>query len=83
MARKVEQVGDGIVNRDEALEMASGLKPFHDPFPSPGRLMRILSTLVEAPMLSMLKFHVHVAACSAVEPQLISDQHPRGAGLFF
>jgi hypothetical protein len=70
------------VNEDEALEMASGFELFHDPLPSPGRLMRILGAIVEALVLSMLEVHAHAGARSAIGPQLIGDQHPRGAGLF-
>jgi hypothetical protein len=47
----MEEVGDWIVDRNEALEMAGRFEPLHDPFSSPGRLVRILGSVVQAAIL--------------------------------
>ena len=44
--------------------------------------MRILGALVEPLVLAMFEFHLHFRARGTVRAELISDQHPRSAGLF-
>jgi hypothetical protein len=49
-----EDVGDLIVGGKKPLHLPRRLEAFHDPFPSPGRLVGILRPVVEALMLPML-----------------------------
>jgi hypothetical protein len=82
MARKVEEVGDWVVNGDEALEVPGRFEPLHDPLSSPRWLMRILGAIVEPLVLTMFEFHPHFRARSAVGAELIGDHYPGCASLF-
>jgi hypothetical protein len=46
MARDIEQVGNRVMNRDEALEMSPRLEALHDPFSSSDGLTGILRPIV-------------------------------------
>jgi hypothetical protein len=48
VAWNVEQIGDRIVNGDEALQLSLRLEAFHDPLASSDRLVGIFRTIVEA-----------------------------------
>ena len=52
MAGEVIKVGDGVMNPDEALKLADGFEPLHDPLSSPGWLMLILGAIVEPLVLT-------------------------------
>jgi hypothetical protein len=54
VAGKVEPIGDGITDGNETLKVAGRFEAFHDPLPSSGRLMRILRSLVQSLVGSML-----------------------------
>ena len=82
MAGEVIKVGDGVMNRDEALKMAGGFEPLHDPLSSPGWLMLILGAIVEPLVLTMLEFHAHVLACRAIGSEPVRDQNTRNTSLF-
>src|SRR5215204_5013842 len=47
IAAEVEEVVDLIVSGEEALSLAGRLEPLHLPLSSPGRLMRVLRSVVE------------------------------------
>ena len=81
MTREVEEVGDGVVDRNEALKMAGRFEPLHDPFSSPGRWVRIFGPVVEALVLAMFEGHAHAAAGGTVGSELVGDQYPGSAGL--
>lgn len=49
---------------------------------SPGRLVRILSTIVGSLVLGALKFQAHVSACCAIRPKLVGDQDRWGTRQF-
>jgi hypothetical protein len=48
VAWNVEQIGDRIVNGDEALQLSLRLEAFHDPLASSDRLVGVFRTIVEA-----------------------------------
>ncbi|MGK9264945.1 hypothetical protein KXS15_29055, partial [Sinorhizobium meliloti] len=48
MAQDAEQVGNRIMDGDEALQMSLRLGAFHDPFSSPDWLVGILRSIVQA-----------------------------------
>ena len=82
MAGEVIKVGDGVMNRDEALKMAGGFEPLHDPLSSPGWLMLILGAIVEPLVLTMLEFHADVLAYRAIGSEPVRDQNTRNTSLF-
>jgi hypothetical protein len=82
VAGKVEEIGDGIMDRDEALQLPRRFEPLHDPLSPPRWPMRILRAIVEPFMLAMLERHAHGHARRAVGTKLIGDQDTRSAGLF-
>ena len=69
----VEEVRDLIVNRQEPLRLPSRFETLHDAFASPGRLMRILSPIVQAFMLAMIDVKAHLRPRSAVGSELVRD----------
>ena len=75
------EVGNRIVDGDEALEVSGGLEPFHDPLSPPRRQMRILRPVVEALVLAVLEIHTHPGPGSAVGTELVGDHHARCAAL--
>ncbi len=56
--------------------MPCGLEPLHAPLPLAGGLVRVLGTVVEVSMLTVLDTRQNVALCRAVAPELIRDNHP-------
>ena len=81
MARQAEQVGDWIVNSDEAQYVTGGFEPLHDPLTPPRRLMRILRPIVEPFVLAMLDREPGTPARSAIGTELVGDQDTRSASL--
>ena len=69
----MEEVRDLIVNRQEPLRLPSRFETLHDAFASPGRLMRILSPIVQAFMLAMIDVKAHLRPRSAVGSELVRD----------
>ena len=53
MSSRAEMRGDDSVDLNKPLSVLSRFEPPHPSLPFPGRLMRILSTVVQVPMLSM------------------------------
>ena len=78
----MEEVGDRIMDRDEALQLPRRFEPLHDPLSPPRWLMGIFGSIIESLMLAMLELHAHVRARGAVRTELIGDQDTRSAGLF-
>jgi hypothetical protein len=61
IAAEVEEVVDRVMGREEALRVPGRLEPHHLPFSLPGRLVRILGPVVEAPVPAMLDTRHHFA----------------------
>ena len=78
----MEEIGDGIMNGDESLNMFRGFEPLHDPFSPSGRLMRILGPIIETFVLAMIRLQSHVRAGGSVGSQFIGDQNARSFDLF-
>ncbi len=74
------EVGDPIVDGDEALQVSSGCEPLHDPLAPPRRQARILCPVVEALVLAMLDIHAHPGPGSAIRTWLVGDHHAWRAG---
>ena len=50
----MKEVGDGIVDRQKALNLAGRFEAFHLPLSSAGRLMRVLGAVVQPLVLAVL-----------------------------
>ena len=78
------EVGDRIVDKDEAPQVSGGCEPLddplHDPLAPPRGQVRILCPVVDALVLAMLEGHTHPGPGSAVGTELVGDHHARHAG---
>ena len=81
MARKMEQVGDRIVNGDETLKVSRRLEPFHDALSSPCRLMGVFRPIIQSLVLTMFEAHAHISSRRAIRAELIGDQNARRSSL--
>lgn len=77
MAGNVKQVGDRIMDGDEALVMPRRLDAFHDPFPPSDWLVGIRRPIVQAFVRTMRDTWHDLSLCRVVGSKLISDHHPR------
>jgi hypothetical protein len=66
----VVEVGDPIVDKDEALQVLGGCEPLDDPLAPPRRQVRILCPVVEVFVLAMLDIHAHPVRAAPSEPGL-------------
>ena len=82
MARKMEQVGDRIVNGDGTLKMSRRLEPFHDELSSPRRLMGVFRPVIQSLVSTMFAAHAHIASRCAIRVELIGDKNARRSSLF-
>ena len=78
---KSVEVGDPIVDKDEALQVSGGCEPLHDPLAPQRRQERILCPVVEALVLSMLDIPAHPGPGRAIRTGLVGDHHAWRAGL--
>ncbi|KAF0124252.1 MAG: hypothetical protein FD148_2525 [Methylocystaceae bacterium] len=79
-AGKMEEIGELIVNGQEALRLSHRFEPLHDPLSSPRRLMRIFRSIVQAFVLAMLDLQRHVPAGRAIRGQFVRDHDARRPG---
>jgi hypothetical protein len=68
VAGEVKEVGDRVVDGQEALNLAGRFEAFHLPLSSAGRLMRVLSSVVQPFMLAMLGDKLQIFLGRAVRP---------------
>jgi hypothetical protein len=54
MPARSKVLGNRTVCGEKPLRVPGGLEPLHTPFPLPGWLVRVLGTVVEVPMLTVL-----------------------------
>jgi hypothetical protein len=66
VSAKVEEVGDLVMGRQEALDLAWRLEPFHLPLTSSGRLVRVLGPVVGTFMLPVSDTRHDLPLCRAV-----------------
>ena len=67
------EVGNGIVDKDEALQVSGGCAPLDDPLAPQRRQMRILCPVVETLMLAMLGNQAHPGPGRAIRTGLVGD----------
>ena len=71
------EVGDPIVDQDEALQVSGGCEPMlHDPLVPPHRQMRILRPVVEALVLAMRDIQAPSHPGRAIRTGLVGDPVP-------
>ena len=75
MTSGTEVRGDDPVHLDKALDMPSGLKPSHASLPFARRLMGVLRSVIEVPVLSMSNAGHHNPFCGRIAAQLIRHDH--------
>ncbi len=61
------------MNLDELLSVSGGFEPSHPSFPITRRLVRVLGSVVQIPMLSMSNAGHHHTFRGAVAAQLVSN----------
>ena len=74
-----EMRGDDSVHLDEALRVPGGLEPPHASLPLTRRLMRVLSPVVQVPVLPVSNARHHDSFGRSVAPQFIGHDHARTA----
>ena len=68
---------DRAIRREKPLGVARGLKALHAPLPLAGRLMRVLRTVVEIPVLPMFRAWKNLALGGSVALEFVGDDHAR------
>jgi hypothetical protein len=72
-----EEVGNLVVNGEEALGLLCRLDAFHDALGSSGGLMAVLCSVIQATMLPMLDTRDDPSLSRAVAGELTGDHHAR------
>ena len=83
MTWQVEQVGDGIVDGNEALQLPRELKPFHHLCSPSCWLVEIFSPVIQSPVRSMPDTGHEFSLGGSVRAQLVSDHNARRCPLAF
>ena len=65
MPARTEVLRDGTIGGEEPLGVARGLKPLHVLFPLTGGLMGVLGTVVQIPMLAIVR---HISSMCHLSP---------------
>jgi hypothetical protein len=74
---RAEMRGDQAIGCEKALGMARGLESPHTELSLASRLVRILRTVIEVPVLAVLHPRRDLLLRGAVAFQLVGDDHPR------
>ena len=80
MSPWTKMLGDRPIGREKPLGMARGLEPLHASLPLAGRLVRVLCTIIEMPVLTMFHHWKQLAFGGAVALQFIRHDHARHVG---
>ena len=73
VAAEMKEVVDLVVGGEEALNLAGRLEPLHLSFSPSGRLMRILSSVIQSFVLPMLDARHDLPLCRTVAGKLVGD----------
>ena len=76
MPTRAEVLHDGTIGGEESLGLARGLKPLHVSLALTCGLVRILSAIVEIPVLAMVHTREQFALGGCVALQFIGNDHP-------
>ena len=77
MPTRTEMLGDRPIGGKEPLCLTGRLKPLHAPLALTGRLVGVLRTVIETPVLAMFHSREHLALGGCVALQFVSDDHAR------
>src|SRR6476646_2489063 len=81
VAAEMEEVVDLVVSGEETLCLPRRLKALHLSFSSSGRLVRILSSVIQSFVLPMLDARHDLPLCRTVTRQLVGDHDARRPAL--
>ena len=70
-----KMLGDRTIGGEKPLRVARGLEPLHAPLPLTRRLMRVLSAIIEIPVLAMFYSRQDLALGGSVALEFIRDDH--------
>ena len=68
-------LGDGTISGEEPLSVARGLKSLHASFPLTRRLLRVLYTSIEIPMLARFHTREELALSGPIALELVGHDH--------
>jgi hypothetical protein len=77
VASGTEMRRNGTIRGEKTLGMPWRFEPLHAPLPLAGRLVRILRTVVQIPVLTMFHTRHHLLLGRAIAAELISDDDSR------
>jgi hypothetical protein len=77
MSAGTEMLGDGAIGGEEPLGVARGFESPHTPLPLASGLVRVLSAVVEIPMLPMFHPREEFSLSSSVALEFVSHNHTR------
>ena len=77
MTTGVEVLQDGTIGGEEPLGMTRGLEPLHAPLALAGRLVGVLCSIIQIPMLPMFHSWKDLALGSPIALEFIGDDHAR------
>jgi len=77
----VEQVGNRIMDRDEALQMSLRFEALHDPLSSPDWLVGILRSIVQAFVGAVLDAGHDLSLCGFVGLKFVGNHYTRRAAM--
>jgi hypothetical protein len=80
MAAWAEVLRDGPIGRKEALSVAWGLEPLHLLLPLTGRLVGVLSAIIEIPVLTMFHARKNLSFRGLVALEFVGDDDTRDVG---
>ena len=75
MTAWAEVLQDGTVGREEPLGMTWGLEPLHASLPLAGRLVGVLRTIIEIPVLAMFYSRQDLALGRSIAFEFIRDNY--------
>ena len=83
MPARAEVLRDGPIGRKEPLRLARAFEPLHALLSLACRLVRVLGTIVEIPILAMFHLGQEFALGGSIALELIGDDHARDVGQSF
>jgi hypothetical protein len=75
MPARTEVLGDGTIGGEESLGITRGFEPLHAPLALTSGLMRVLSTMIEIPVLTMFHPWENLALGGSIALQFVGDDH--------
>jgi hypothetical protein len=80
MTARTEMLDDGTIGREKTLSVAWGLESLHASLALACRLVRVLCTIIEIPVLAMFHTREYLALGGSVAFEFIGDDHTWDVG---